>query len=216
MKKWLFRCAKYTSIFLVAFFFVLLVVVFGTGDGGCTQSTIESIEKRAFEQKSTWTDKVLLQGLYQGMVYVGYWKYPNASRFLHHYCQNEGDTLFFKADFLLQNAEVQTALQNNKNAIVFRPTHRTWESLHVSKYTHWDLFYTFDLLFIKRVGKKVIFQDHYFFRPLHKRSYTPFKVGKIRFSLNDGLIHVAYPRAKSYISYGEVDFSKTRLSADQK
>lgn len=211
MKKRIFRWAKYTSICLVAVCLVLLVVVFGTGDAGCTQNIVQNIEKRAFEEKNTWTDRLFLQGLYRGMVYVGYWKYPNASRFLHHYCHSKGDTLFFEADFLLQNAEVQKALQNNKNAIVFRPTHRTWESLHVSKYTHWDLFYTFDLLFIKRVGEKVIFQDHYFFRPLQKRSYTPFKVGKIRFSLNDGLIHVAYPEAKSYISYGEVDLSKTRL-----
>lgn len=191
------------SLFCWYFFFSTLLIVFGTGDGGYLQRTIDGIEKRAFEKKNTWTDKLLLKGLYQSMVYVGYWKYPYASHFLHHYCRSEGDTLFFNPDFLLKNTEVQQALKTGKNAIVFRPTHRTWESLHVSKRTYWDLFYTFDLLFIKRVDGKVIFQDHYFFRPLHKRSYTPFRIGKVNLSINDGLIHVAYPKAKSYISYGK-------------
>jgi hypothetical protein len=202
MKKWLLKLAQYASITLLTCMLGVLLVVFGTGDGGCTQKMLEGIEKRAFAQQSTWTDKLFLKGLYQSMVYVGYWKYPIAARFLHHYCHAKGDTLFFNPDFLLKNIEVQQAIQDNKNAIVFRPTHRTWASLHVAKYTQGDLFYAFDLLSIKKKGSEIVFYDTYIFRQLQKRSYTPFKVGKVRFSLNDGLIHVAYPAAKSYISYG--------------
>lgn len=203
MKKIIVRILKFGSLFILSFGLILMFIIFGVGDGGLTQSLLNGIEKRALAKQDTWRDRLFLQTIYQSMIYVGYWKYPYASKFLHHYCHQKGDTLFYDANFLLQNKEVQMAIKKEKKIVIFRPITVERPHWHIPKQTYWDLYYTFDLLFMRKEGDKIIFYDNYTFFPLAKKSYTPFKIGRIKFSLNDGLIHIAYPHAKGYISYGQ-------------
>lgn len=205
-----YKIRRYIKLFLSYFIIssliiglCVVIIVFVTGDGGYTQKTLQGIEERALIGEETWRDRLFLKSMYQGMVYTGSWKYPHASKFLHHYCQRGGDTLFFDAQFLLKNPDVIKALESHKTSIIFRPHHLKRPNRHIVTHTYWDLYYAFDLLQIRQKGNHVLFYDNYFFHKIQAKSYTPFKLGRIKFELNDGLIHVAYPQAKSFISYGK-------------
>lgn len=180
------------------------LVVFGTGDLGATQFLLTRMENRALHHNMSFLDRWLLKGAYQGMRIYGSNRYPQATELLRHYCEGTGDTLFLDAKQLLANPEVQAAVASHKKAITFRaqPTSKA-SSYYAVRHTNWPLYYAFDLLFIKRKPGKVAFYDAYDFLPLERRSYTPFRFGKIAFRLNDGLVRVAYPHAKAFIAYGE-------------
>lgn len=179
-----------------------LLVVFVTGDAGLTQYLLNGIEARALAGRSTLPDKLLLKGVYRSMLLAGGLRYPQATEFLRYYVGGRGDTLRFDARPLLQHPEVQAALRGRKQAITFRHQPPPRPSYHAVRRTDWDRFYAFDLLFIRRRPGRVEFYDQYYFQPLARRSRTPFRLGRIQFKLNDGLIHVAYPEARKFTSYG--------------
>ncbi|RTQ47886.1 hypothetical protein EJV47_18380 [Hymenobacter gummosus] len=205
MKK---RLLRYLALTATAGAALLLLLVFGTGDAGLTQRLLNGIEARALAGRSTLPDKLLLKGLYQGMMLTGRLRYPQATAFLRYYVGGRGDTLRFDARALLRHPEVQQALQRRKTAITFRHQPPPRPTYHAVRRTDWDLFYTFDLLFIRQQGGQVEFYDQYYFQPLQRRSRTPFRIGNIRFKLNDGLIHVAYPEAKRFTSYGQAAWAR--------
>ncbi|UOR05583.1 hypothetical protein MUN82_00440 [Hymenobacter aerilatus] len=186
----------------------ILVVVFITGDAGVTQYLLNSVEARALTKRTTTFDRLALKTLYRLLLLGGQLQYPRATQFLAHYCRGQGDTLYFDAQQLLQNADVQKAVQQRKKAITFRRQPQRNPSHYVVSRTNWDLYYTFDLLFIKRQHDRIIFFDQYYFQPITRRSRTPFQVGKIHCHLNDGLIHVAYPEARMFVAYGEATLAK--------
>ncbi|MCB2408637.1 hypothetical protein [Hymenobacter lucidus] len=181
----------------------LLLVVFVTGDFGATQYLLNRAEARALAHQSTRLDQLGLRALYQAMQLTSLIRYPRAAEYLRYYCSGQGDTLRFDAAPLLGNPQVQLALRQHKQAITFRHQPPTNPRHHVVRHTNLDLYYAFDLLFIKTKPGRVIFYDQYYFQPLARKSRTAFQVGNIRFKLNDGLIHVAYPRAKMFVTYGE-------------
>lgn len=197
------KALVYLSSICATFIGITLFTVFLTGDAGATQYVLNGIEERALTKCSTLLDRALLKSLYQVMIFAGKVHYPRAAEFLAYYCSGRGDTLRFDAKPLLQNKEVQLALQHHKQAITFRQQTRRNSKHHVVSRTDWDLYYAFDLLFINRKHGRVAFYDQYYFQPLTNKSKTPFRFGKIHFKLNDGLIHVAYPEAKMFTAYGE-------------
>jgi hypothetical protein len=180
------------------------IFIFWWGDGDFIETKLQAIEKRAFENKNTYFDIFFLRSLYQSMIFFGQFHYPNASKMLAHYCEAQKDTIFFDAEKLYnENTELQFAVEKNKTGIIFRPYQSKDKTVHISSSFDWDLYYAFDLLSIRKEGKKVILYDRYVFAPLERKNYTPFKFGKIKFNLNDGLIHIAYPDAKGFMIYGE-------------
>jgi len=181
-----------------------LLVVFGTGDFGATQCVLNGLETRALAHRSTLLDRLALKALYQALLVVGRVRHPQAAEFLAYYCAGRGDTLRFDAAPLLRHPEVQLALRHHKQAISFRHHAPTQPRHHVVRRTDPDLYYAFDLLFIRQRPGRVVFYDQYYFQPLARRSRTAFRLGRVRFQLNDGLIHVAYPRARPFTTYGEV------------
>ena len=188
-----------------AFLFAALIAVFGTGDFGLTQYVLNGMEARALKQESSVLDKLALKGAYQTILLSSSDRYPLAAEMLRHYCAGSGDTLFFDAQTLLRNPEVQTALRTRKRAIAFRAQQVKNEEYYAVTKTDWPLYYAFDLLFIKTKPGKIIFYDDYSFQLVKRKSRTPFQVGKVKFRLNDGLIHVAYPTAKAFVAYAEAD-----------
>lgn len=142
------------------------------------------------------------------MMLAGGLRYPQATEFLRYYVSGQGDTLRFDAQPLLRHPEVRRALRHRKRAITFLhqpPPHPTY---HAVQRTDWDRYYAFDLLFIRQQPGRVEFYDRYFFQPLARRSRTPFRLGKIRFQLNDGLIDVAYPEARRFVSYAQAPLAR--------
>lgn len=182
---------------------LVLLIVFGTGDAGLTQYLVNGLEARVLAGRSTPTDKLLLQAAYRGMLLTGGLRYLQATEFLRYYVSGRGDTLRFDANKLLRHPEVQEALRGRKRAITFLHQPPPRPGYHAVRRTDWDLYYAFDLLFIRRRPGRVEFYDQYYFQPLARRSRTPFRLGRIHFKLNDGLIHVAYPQARRFTSYGE-------------
>lgn len=187
---------------------LLLLIVFGTGDAGLTQRLLNGIEVRALAGRSTWLDRLALRAGYRGMMLAGGLRYPQATEFLRYYVSGRGDTLRFDAQPLLRHPEVQQALRQHKRAITFRHQPPPQPTYHAVRRTDWDRYYAFDLLFIRQQPGRVEFYDRYFFQPLQRRSRTPFRVGKIRFQLNDGLIDVAYPEARRFVSYGQAPLAR--------
>ncbi|MBG8553849.1 hypothetical protein [Hymenobacter guriensis] len=183
--------------------FVGLLAIFVTGDFGAAQYILNGIEARALANQSTISDRLVLKALYQVMIISGKWRYPRAGEFLAYYCSGQGDTLHFDAKPLLRHPEMQLALRHHKQAITFRHQPQRNPQHHVVRHTDWDLYYAFDLLFIRQKYGRVSLYDQYYFQPLARKSHTPFHFGKIHFKLNDGLIHVAYPAAKMFTTYGE-------------
>ena len=194
----LFSSGLATSLLLTA------AVVWGTGDAGLTQRWLAGAEQRALTGRSTPADRRGLRLLYQGLLLGGRLVYPQAAEFMHHYLQGSGDTVRFDTQPLLRHPEVRQALRQRKPGITFRHQPAGASPFFVVSRTDWPLYYAFELLYIIHTTSKLAFYDNYFFQPLARRSYTRFRLGKIRLRLNDGLIHVAYPRARAFVAYGEV------------
>lgn len=201
---------KILQYFVIGFTALLLFVIFMirfVGDAGFIHEKLKHIEERADNQETTFSDKLFLQTIYQSMIMVGSWKYPQASELLNHYCKGGKDTFYFDSKQLLANEEVKEAIKNDKNIIIFRPLvleKDKGKNVHVCKQLYFDFYYAFDVLSIKKTEKNsIIFYDNYFFQSLQAKKYTNFKIGAIEFQLNDGLIHIAYPDALPFISYSE-------------
>ena len=173
------------------------------GDFRIIQRVLDGVERRALAHQSTIADHYGLRLLYATLQMGGRVVYPQAAEYLAHYCEGQGDTLRFDARPLLRHPDVQQALQLHKPGITFRHQ-RSAGPFYIVRHTDWALYYAFDLLYIKREATGVAFYDNYFFQPLARRSYTRFNFGRVHCRLNDGLIRVAYPQAKSFVLYGEV------------
>lgn len=172
------------------------------GDGGLAQRLLNGAEQRALTHRSSRTDRLGLQVLYSVLLLGGRVAYPQAAELLAYYRSGSGDTLRFDARPLLRHAEVQQALRQHRSGITFR--HQAAAGpFYVARHTDWSLYYAFDLLYIKHKQGKIVFYDKYFFQPVTRRSYTQFRFGRMQLKLNDGLIQVAYPLAKSFVVYGE-------------
>jgi hypothetical protein len=178
-------------------------ILVAVGDFGLTQRVLNGVESRALAGQSTAADKLGLRLLYGTLQLGGQVVYPQVAELLDYYCDGRGDTLRFDAGALLQHPEVQQALRLNKPGITFRHQAEAGP-FYIARRTDWGLYYAFDLLYIRRTPGAVVFYDNYFFQPLTRRSYTRFHVGRFHCNLNDGLIRVAYPRAKPFIAYGRV------------
>lgn len=178
-------------------------VLAAIGDFGLTQHLLNGIERRAIAHQSTWADQWSLRVLYTGLRLGGQVVYPQAADLLAYYCEGQGDTLHFDARPLLRHPEVQQALRLGKPGITFRHQ-KSAGPFYVASRTDWALYYAFDLLYIKQRPDGIVFYDNYFFQPVARRSYTRFHFGRLHCRLNDGLIRVAYPQAKSFIVYGKV------------
>jgi hypothetical protein len=181
---------------------VLALVIGGLGDGGLTQRLLDGAERRALAGRSTWADQQGLRLLYGGLDLGGRVAYPQAAHLLSYYCAGRGDTLRFDARPLLRRPDVQQALRQHRPGITFRHRAASKSPFYVVAKTDWPLYYAFDLLYIRYTARGVVFYDNYFFQSLARRSYTPFRLGKVRLRLNDGLIRVAYPEARAFIAYG--------------
>ncbi|TAE67208.1 MAG: hypothetical protein EAZ85_15280 [Bacteroidetes bacterium] len=200
------KIIKFCFISLISVLFIAIFIVFMTGDAQLIQTKLNHIEQRALENKTTDWDRFWLRLLYQNMIFFGQFHYPNASKMLHHYCQQKSDTLFFDAENLYkENPEVKFAVDNNKTGVIFRPHHIEDIMLHISPVFYWDLYYAFDVLSIKKEGNSVVLYDKYKFNTIETKVYTHFKIGQISLEINDGLIKVAYPKAKGFISYGKFE-----------
>lgn len=174
-----------------------------TGDFGLTQYLLNGAERRALAGRSTRADALALRLLYWAVQVGGRGRYPLAAQLLGYYCQGRGDTLRFDARPLLENPEVQQALRQHRPGITFR--HQLAAGpFYVVRRTDWPLYYAFDLLYIRQSPGRVVFYDNYFFQPVRRRSRTRFQLGQVSFQLNDGLIHVAYPQARPFVTYGRV------------
>jgi hypothetical protein len=173
------------------------------GDFGLTQQLLNGVERRALAHQSTWADQWGLRLLYTGLQLGGRALYPQAADLLTYYCEGRGDTLHVDARPLLRHPEVQQALRLGKPGITFRHQ-QSAGPFYVARRTDWALYYAFDLLYIKQQPSGIVFYDNYFFQPVARRSYTRFSLGRLHCRLNDGLIRVAYPQAKSFIVYGKV------------
>jgi hypothetical protein len=167
------------------------------------QYALNGVERRALAGQSTRMDRWGLQLLYGALQLGGRLVYPQAADMLEYYCAGQGDTLRFDARPLLQHPDVQQALRQHKPGITFRHQAKAGP-FYIARHTDWEKYYAFDLLYIRQVPNGVVFYDNYFFQPLARRSYTRFQFGRLRCKLNDGLIRVAYPQAKSFIAYGKV------------
>jgi hypothetical protein len=197
-RRWLRRLVSALVILLVSG--GMLAVV---GDFGLMQRVLNGVESRALAGHSPRADRWGLQLLYTTLRLGGRVVYPQAAELLSYYCTGQGDTLHIDAAYLLQHPEVQRALRLHKPGITFR--HQAAAGpFYVARRTDWALYYAFDLLYIRQVPGGVVFYDNYFFQPVARRSYTRFSLGRIQGKLNDGLIHVAYPKAKPFIVYGKV------------
>jgi len=179
------------------------LAVWGTGDFGLTQRWLNGVERRALAGRSTAADHLGLRLLYDGLWLGGRVAYPQAAQLLGHYRAGSGDTLRFDARPLLRHPEVRQALRQGKPGITFRHQNGGTSPFYVVSKTDWPLYYAFDLLYIRQRGGQVIFYDNYFFQPVARRSYARFRVGKIGVRLNDGLIRVAYPQARSFVAYSQ-------------
>jgi hypothetical protein len=182
MRRSHFRQLLRLSGFGLATCLLVLALVIGVlGDGGLTQRLLNGAERRALAGRSTWADQLAL---------------------LDYYCTGKGDTLRFDARPLLRHPDVQQALRQHRPGITFRHRAASKSPFYIVAKTDWPLYYAFDLLYIRYTARGVVFYDNYFFQPLARRSYTPFRLGKVRLRLNDGLIRVAYPEARAFIAYG--------------
>jgi len=181
---------------------VLALAISLTGDGGLIQRLLNGAERRALVGRSTWADQVGLRLLYGGLQLGGQLAYPQAAHLLDYYCAGRGDTLRFDARPLLHRPDVQQALRQRRPGITFRHRAPSRSPFYVVAKTDWPLYYAFDLLYIRYTARGVVFYDNYFFQPLARRSYTPFRLGKVHLRLNDGLIRVAYPKARAFVAYG--------------
>ena len=198
------QIAKYIGTGLASIIIFLLTIVFITGDFGLTNYLISSAEARAFKNDNTFIDKIGLRLLYNGMIISSRLQYPQASKFLYHYCYNNGDTLFFDPKPLMKSEEVQQALKSGKKGIVFKSGPEVNKNFHFVKNTNEDLYFAFDVLHIRQTKNKIVLYDNYYFQPLNKRTKPLFEIGKIKFRLNDGLTKVAFPNAKPFVAYAEV------------
>lgn len=178
-------------------------VLAAIGDFGLTQHLLNGVERRALAHQSTWADQCGLRLLYGTLRLGGRVVYPQAADLLAYYCDGQGDTLRFDARPLLRHPEVQQALRLGKPGITFRHQ-QSAGPFYVARRTDWALYYAFDLLYIKQRPNSIVFYDNYFFQPVARRSYTRFNFGRLHCRLNDGLIRVAYPQAKSFIVYGKI------------
>lgn len=186
-----------------------VVGLFAVGDFGLVQRALNGVESRALAGQSSRADQYGLRLLYGTLQLGGQLVYPQAAEMLGYYCGGRGDTLRFDARPLLRHPEVQQALRSRKPGITFR--HQADAGpFYIARRTDWGLYYAFDLLYIRREPAAVVFYDNYFFQPVARRSYTRFQFGRCHGRLNDGLIRVAYPQAKSFIAYGKVTASQTR------
>ncbi|MDO7846903.1 hypothetical protein Q5H92_11085 [Hymenobacter sp. M29] len=186
--------------------------LFAVGDFGLMQHVLNGVERRALASQSTRTDQYGLRLLYGTLQLGGRVVYPQAAQLLDYYCDGHGDTLRFDARPLLRHPEVQQALRLRKPGITFR--HQASAGpFYIARRTDWALYYAFDLLYIRRTPGAVVFYDNYFFQPLSRRSYTQFNFGRLHCKLNDGLIRVAYPKAKAFIAYSKVSASPTQSVA---
>ena len=177
--------------------------LFAVGDFGLTQRVLGGVERRALANQSTRLDVYALRVLYGTLQLGGRVVYPQAAAMLEYYCDGRGDTLRFDARPLVQHPEVQQALRQHKPGITFR-NQADAGPFYIARRTDWELYYAFDLLYIRREPGAVAFYDNYFFQPLTRRSYTRFRFGRLHCKLNDGLIRVAYSEAKPFIAYGKV------------
>ena len=178
-------------------------LLFAVGDFGLGQRILDGVERRALAERSTRADRWGLRLFYSTLQLGGRVVYPQAAKLLAHYCAGQGDTLRFDARPLLRHPEVQQALRWRKPGITFRHQAKAGP-FYVARRTDWSLYYTFDLLHIRWVPGGVVFQDNYFFQPLARRSYTRFRFGQFHCRLNDGLVRVAYPQARSFVVRSEV------------
>lgn len=178
------------------------VVVWGTGDFGLVQRWLSGAERRALAGRPTLADQWGLRVLYRSAQLAGQLAYPQAAGLLGHYLAGTGDTLRLDTAPLLRHPEVQRALRQHRPGITFRHQAAGGSPFYIVARTDWPLFYAFDLLYIKYLPTGVALYDNYFFQPLARRSYTRFRLGKVRVKLNDGLIRVAYPEARAFVVYG--------------
>jgi hypothetical protein len=204
------RCSRFCLLLRVsgsslAACLVLLGLITGVfGDGGLTQRLLNGAERRALAGHSTWADQLGLRLLYGSLQLGGRVAYPQAAHLLDYYCAGRGDTLRFDARPLLRRPDVRQALRQHRPGITFRHRAAGASPFYVVAKTDWPLYYAFDLLYIRYTARGVVFYDNYFFQPLARRSYTPFRLGKVHLRLNDGLIRVAYPEARAFVAYGQV------------
>lgn len=183
-------------------------VVGAVGDFGFTQRVFNGIEHRALQHQTTRLDRWGLQVFYATLRLSGRVLYPQAARLLTYYCEGRGDTLRIETRPLLRHPEVQQALRLHKPGITFRHQ-RSASPFYVARHTDWELYYAFDLLYIRQQPTSIVFYDNYFFQPVARRSYTRFHVGRVQWRVNDGLIRVAYPQAKAFVVYGKVATAPT-------
>lgn len=194
---------RYCAFGLSLLLLTAAVAVWGTGDFGLTQRWLDGVERRALAGRSTTTDHLGLHLLYDGLWLGGKVAYPQAAELLGHYRAGSGDTLRFAAGPLQRHPEVRLALRQGRPGITFRHQAAGASPFYVVSKTDWPLYYAFDLLYIRQRGGKVVFYDNYFFQPVARRSYARFRVGKVGVRLNDGLIRVAYPRARAFVACSE-------------
>lgn len=197
-RRWLRRLARTVAVIGMGVIGLNLV-----GDFGLTQYVLNGAERRALTGHSILADRWGLRLLYATLRLGGRAVYPQAAELLTYYCEGHGDTLRFDARPLLRHPEVRQALRLHKPGITFRHQPSAGP-FYVARRTDWGLYYAFDLLYIKPVPHGIVFYDNYFFQPVARRSYTRFSFGRFHCKLNDGLIHVAYPQAKPFVSYAKV------------
>jgi hypothetical protein len=179
------------------------LVVWGTGDFGVIQRWLDGAERRALVGRSTPTDRLGLRLLYRSLWLGGQVACPQAAQMLGHYCAGTGDTLRFDARPLLRHPEVRQAVRQGRPGITFRHQAASASPFYMVRKTDLPLYYTFDLLYIRQRGGRVVFYDNYFFQPLARRTYARFRAGKIGVRLNDGLIRVAYPQGRAFVACSE-------------
>ena len=182
-------------------------ILFAVGDFGLAQRVLNGVESRALAGKTTRADLWGLRMLYGALQQGGRVMYPHAAEMLDYYCHGLGDTLRFDARPLLRHPDVQQAVRLHKPGITFRHQANAGP-FYAARRTDLALYYAFDLLYIRRLKSEIVFYDNYFFQPVARRSYTRFSFGNAHCKLNDGLIHEAYPEAKSFIAYSKVTVSQ--------
>lgn len=154
----------------------------------------KNLEKRATKGQDTLAEKAALGAVYNGMIGVGYFLYPEASKVLYHFCHGDGRRVEIDSSYIQNSTAIQKRLKK------LRPG-QSWKGW-IKQSEDRRLTYAYNPIKIENLGSKVRVSSKVRVVKLGKGVYTRIYMGDFTFDLPDSLMRVGC-KAKEYTAYTE-------------
>ena len=153
------------------------------------------LEKRASQNQHHVSETVALGVIYNSMIGVGYFLYPEAAEVLYHFCWGNGADIKIDSDYIKNSPVVQKRLAKLSVNEHWSGWYHQTEDIRLS--------YAYNPIKIEKRKNLIRVSSPIKVAPLGSQVYTKFYLSKLSFKLPDSLMRIGCKSPKNYIAYTE-------------